>query len=386
MLPKTKRVKGKKKAEKRVKALPIAVPTKEKAPKKAKPKAESVRVMRPAGFTSRSVLSPCAAMYAAALTDPHAIIGRLPCIPDALSAPSFKFATRSRFEFTIGSANTGGLAVWPMRMLCNNQVVNGATLYAKILATNSAYASTGAQFALNDQFLGAPAGVNLIDSTTSLFTQSDFASPFNRSARLVGSGVRIGYTGAVTNQRGTITFLRNSQPTSVLTNTFDDLNELLSQQDVVRINIRDMSADNANAVCYRPLLANDFSPIHQPLGLINLGLGAGTTMGRLGYVVLVTGGTPGDVYTADVVSFYETYGDKLPTTPSDADPVGHSSVVSSLAANSPSVNPAEHYAQILGRAARAVVSASGQSLPGLAGGAIRLGRAFFGEEPASAHW
>lgn len=255
--------------------------------------------------------------------------------------------------------------MWPFRMLANNPVVLGGLTLYKIAATTAAYAGGNAGFASNDSFAtGSPAaGISAVNSTTSLFTQNDFSESTTRAARLVGSGIKIGYTGAVTNQRGTITFVRNAQMSSVLSSNFDDLNELLSQQDVVRINIRDMDADNNNGVCYRPLSPDDFAYLPNPMAVTTFqNSGNQGIANRLGYVVLVQGGTPGDVYTADVVTFFESTGSQLPLAPADADPLGQSAVAAALAAGSQSANPVNQAAQTVQRAAMHVLRSSGPSL------------------------
>lgn len=326
----------------------------------------AVRRQRPRPPTSAlNVLSPCARLYAHALSHPHGILGATPCIPDALAAPSFRFAVRSRFEFVIGTQNAGGVAVWPFRTLANDPLIVNTQTYYKIAATSAAYAQGNANFATIDQYPTATpvVGVTAVNSTTSLFTQNDFSAATTRAARLVGSGIKVGYTGAVTNQRGTITFIRNAQTTRTFTGNFDDLNEMLSQQDVVRINIRDMDADNNNGVCYRPLTHLDFAYTPNPLGPVALNDGgAAAIQNRLGYVVLVQGGTPGDVYTADVVSFFETTGSQLPLAPADADPTGQAAVAAALAAGSQSANPMLQAAQTVQRAAAHVLRSSGPSL------------------------
>lgn len=311
------------------------------------------------------MLSRCASSYALVLTNPLAAIGLSPCIPDSQSAPSFKTESRTRFEFTIGTNGSGGCAVWPMRMLANDDLVNGPTSYCKIISTTSAYASLGAQFATASNFPTGfpPAGTTNIIATTSLFTQQSFSAPGERTARLVGSGVRFGYTGPVTSQKGMVTVLRNPRPTDILTANMDDLNEILSNQDAVRIPVRDLSADGMNGVAYRPLSTADVAITDAPLGPV--AISATTSVpARLGYVVLVTGATPGDVWVCDAVSFFECYGAKLPLTSSEGDPVGQAATMAAVQAVSPSMDPRVNHGRTFYAAEAQVRAGSGQSVPG----------------------
>lgn len=308
-------------------------------------------------------MSNCAMAYLAALTDPHSVIGHLPCIPDAIAQPSFKISARSRFEFVIGQTGVGGVAVWPMRLLANDDLVQGGNSFSKIMGTTAAYNSNSAAYATVASFPTAtpPAGVTNYTATTSLFRQVDFQSPVNRSARLVGSGIRVGYTGPVTSQKGTVTFMRNPLNTNVLTTSIDDLNEILTNQDAVRINVRDMRDDNSNGVAYRPLSLADLATVTTPTGVVPLG-DATSVASRLGYIVHVTGGQPGDVYTGDVVAFFETYGTSLPLTQSDSDQAGAGAAQAAVSGQPLTATPQTVFAQAARRAAQILGSSSGPSV------------------------
>lgn len=319
--------------------------------------------------TDNGALSTCARLYLAASTDPHSILDRHPCIPDSLAAPSFKFAVRSRFEFAVGTAGVAGVAVWPFRMLANNRLENTGpdpdVYFSKIMVTNAGFTGTNLGLLTSSAsytFPIPPPGVTPVDSTTSIFSQADFSAPFTRSARLVGSGIRVGYTGSVTDQRGTILFARNPQATSTLTTSFDDLNELLQYQGVTRIMVRDMTSDGSNGVTYKAVSNVDFNPITSPLGVVALTSPPEATNNRLGYVVLVTGATPGAIFTGDVVTFFEAYGAQLPLTPSEADVSGHAAAMAAVSSAPPNAIPQSLHAQALASAVRGLASVSGRGL------------------------
>lgn len=304
-------------------------------------------------------ISNCARGYALALTDPHRVLGRSICIPDSLAQPSFKFSVRSRFEFQIGTAGCGGIAVWPMRMLsATGSVVDTQTCWT-IASTTSAYPSTAINFALGDRYASLPPGLVNVTATTSLFSQADFAPPNTRSARLVASGVRVGYTGAVTNQQGTITLIRNPTATSALSSDIDTLQELLTTQDAVRINVRDMLGDNSTGVGYRALVADDYSAVNQPLGTDALN-NLTSVSSRLGYVVFVSSATPGTSFTCDIATLFEAYGRSLPLTKSEGDAAGFASVASAVSSTPVSASPDFRSAQILSTAMRNLLGQSGQ--------------------------
>lgn len=336
-----------------------------RAPKKRPAKPGKTIARAPAQARATPQIAKCAAMYARALTDPHSLLGQSPCIPDSLSAPSFKFSSRTRSQFVIGTLGTGGLAVWPLLTAASDPVrtADGLGEYFKVATTTANYAQPDARFAGAQLYTLAapPEGVLNVNATTSLFTALDFALARQRSIRLVGSGVKVSYSGSVVDQRGTITFIRNPVARSFLPSSFDDVSELLTSQDAVRIPLRDMAADSMNGVAYRPLLVTDAQPSFAPFETSSLG--AQLTMGsRLGYAVLVNGGTPGVTFEIDVVSYFEAYGAALPVTASDSDPIGHASVMSSLSATPMSANPRETHGTVFARLAQNVLRTSGRGL------------------------
>jgi hypothetical protein len=78
-------------------------------------------------------LSSCSAEYAKALIDPWCVTIP-PCVPDTIVLPSFKYSTRGRGNFVIGTAGVGYIAMLP---------INGATSDRGCVAyTNATYAAT----------------------------------------------------------------------------------------------------------------------------------------------------------------------------------------------------------------------------------------------------
>jgi len=268
----------------------------------------------------RGRIPPCARSYALALSNPHALLGYpAPCIPDSLATPSFRYYTRSRSEFTVGTLGAGGAAVWPYRCGVNGALSDGANNCYQIAATTSAYAVNNASFASVDR--GVVAGVDGTISPASMFTPAFFgntAGGSNRALRLVGSGVKVSYTGSVTNQAGTITFIRNPAASNTLNVNLDQLAELLNQGDAIRIPIRDLAADDDNGVAYAPRTPDDAAQTPDPMSASRLQVGnASILTNRLGYAVFVSGCTPGTVFSIDVVSWFEAYGPGLPLTTTD---------------------------------------------------------------------
>jgi len=337
----------------------------------------------PQGQRAAPSISVCALAYAAARTDPHSLLGKpnLPCIPDGASQPSFKFSARTRFEFVIGTAGAGGVACWPWRHAANNQI-SVPTFPASYVAmsaarTTAAYASTGAQFGAVPfiDTAAPPVGVVPVFTSNSLFRAvdlgNDLAAPIGgmgtRGLRLVGSAIRIGYTGAVTDQKGTLTLIRNPNATANVTVDSDDLSELLDNNTAVRLNVRDMMAENANGVSYAPILLTDTSYVTPPFSATNIlpgtpQLNEQAAVNRLGYLALITGGTPGSVFTVDYLSFFEATGTQLPLTASEADPLGFMSVSSAHASTVPSADPRTSMREVLRLAAKSVLNGSGALL------------------------
>lgn len=305
----------------------------------------------------------CARLYAGVLTNPLGMIGHQPCIPDSMAAPSFKYSSRLRTSFTIGTSQVGGVAVWPHSLGVTGQLTanNGAPYdLPKVRCTTSTYGEDGAQFARS---YGVPVGTQYAgtinnNACSSMFSATDFTNR-SRSLRLVGSGLRVTYTGSVTDQRGTVYYIRNPTATCSLPDTFDNIDEIASSQDVVRANVRDMSARGTNGVAYRPLASNDTSMVSEPYSSDNL-LRIDTVPARLGYVVMVVGATPGTSFDIDVISFFEAYGASLPLTPSEADPVGISVVRAAVSPAPRTSDTNVQYADVLIRALKQLAAASGK--------------------------
>lgn len=334
-----------------------------------------------------TMLSPCAIAYAIARTDPHALLGAvsLPCIPDGLAPGSFKFASRTRFEFTIGVNGCGGAAFWPGRHAANNALTvppaagPAGTVAQCAACTDANYALTTANFGafpwLNPAAL--PTGVVPIASSNSLFRADDFGNAAvdpndaPRGLRLVGSAVRIGYTGSVVDQRGTLTLYRNPEATANVVPSNDQLAEMLDNNMAVRLNVKDMSSDNANSVSFAPVILTDTSFVGAPYAHSQLVRADGTLTvsamsNRLAYWAFITGATPGTTYTADYVSFFEATGSKLPLTRGDSDPYGFAAVAAAHGATRPDHDPRRSLREVIAAAGRSLARGSGHVLRSVA--------------------
>lgn len=305
-------------------------------------------------------------MYAAVLTDPLSLLGQQPCIPDANAIPSFKYSSRLRTTFTVGSSSVGGVAVWPHMLGVNGPViasVDGAPFeFPKVRCTTAEYSASnalfGRQYAMNEGTT-VPGTVNN-NACSSLFTKADFVNR-SRSLRLVGSGIRVTYTGSLTDQRGTVYFVRNPTASYILPDTFDNVDELLASQAVVRTNVRNLSPNGTNGTTYLPLSERDSYMVAEPYSDSNLAQ-AEAVAARLGYVIMVTGGTPGTGYDIDVISYFEAYGTSLPLTQSESDPNGTGAVRASVAANSTSSDVQAAHASTIAGAMLQLAYASGKAV------------------------
>lgn len=304
-------------------------------------------------------------MYAAVLTDPLSLLGQQPCIPDANAIPSFKYSSRLRTTFTVGTSSVGGVAVWPHMLGVNGPIIGpiGAFNYEfpKVRCTTAEYAATNALFGRVYAMIEGttvPGTVNN-NAFSSLFTKTDFVNR-SRSLRLVGSGIRITYTGSLTDQRGTVYFVRNPTASPVLPDTFDNVDELLASQAVVRTNVRNLSPNGTNGTTYLPLSERDSNMIAEPYSDANLAQVDGVPT-RLGYMIMVTGATPGTGYDIDVISYFEAYGTSLPLTQSESDPGGTGAVRAAVAANSTSSDVQTSHASTIAGAMLQLAYASGKA-------------------------
>jgi uncharacterized membrane protein len=302
---------------------------------------------------TRSPISECTLLYAQASIDPFSKLTKNPCIPDNLSAPSFKFTAKIECEMVAGDF-VGFVALCPWVMSLNDPGnVSGAI--------NSALVTTTSDYALNDVLITAGqlvpgGGLNAFNSN-SPFSSAEYE---NTPMRLVAAGVEIIYTGQLLNQSGAITVLQN-----------DGLNPWSPNTTIsyIKQNPRAMtcanSKDNRCYVSYYPTDQKYLS--YSPTSLKYSSNNGQDNNHPL--IIAVSGATPNTTFMVKAVAHFEAQIPTLGATPSDSDPIGYPAFNAArsqlLPSNSPQVDLKNTLIATLKNVGRSV-----SGMGGMIGGAI----------------
>jgi len=240
-------------------------------------------------------LSKCSQMYLRALIDPFTPFGELPCIPDAICIPSYKFGTRVRGNFVIGTGGVGWVVAAPFLPTIDS---------FQALSTTSAYVLN----VYNRTAAGVVGSIN--DSAFSNATAP------NLQYRLVGCGLRAWFQGSEFNRGGLVVLHRQPQNTDILAGTNE--NDFLRY----RTTIQAPAVRKSESVCYRPDDPAQFA--YNPYVIAPGG------DPRYSLLIYVTGATLGQTWGYELFNYYEMIGDRQQPTQSHSDSSGMGAVMSSL--------------------------------------------------------
>jgi len=141
-------------------------------------------------------LSHCALAYAKALADPFDYgANELPCIPDMIDQPSFRFVVRTRGIITTNAAGFASLLVNPLAAASDRSF---------IIATDSAYVGTTVP------------GIGGTGANTITNTQFPYTAAGARPHRTVSAALRVRYIGTTLNQSGSVILACERGPTGSL--------------------------------------------------------------------------------------------------------------------------------------------------------------------------
>jgi hypothetical protein len=278
---------------------------------------------------SRTRFSDCALTYAQAVIDPWSV-KTPPCVPDMYNIPSWKFGSRSRGSFQIGTMGVGYLIVNP---------------YAIGNTTSVAYGTTGA---FNTAAFGSVAETN----TTQIFGTTPFApsiiSTTNCQYRVVGCGVAVRWIGSELNRSGQMILYRdpnNGTPVGGATASILLLNTETTTVPMDR---------EWHFINWKPVSANDYE----------YNTSIGTTFPLL---LLVAGSIVNQGIEFDIVQWFEMSGQALPNmTPTDSDPIGMAIIRSAMGTPQSPDSPKEAFERFLqsaGRIADSTLSIIGKGAP-----------------------
>lgn len=267
---------------------------------------------------------------------------QLPCIPDVISLPSFKYSTRTRGVMYIGQANYGFVSYDPW-----TAAVNDCSQADACLNTSTAV-WTGSQFN------AVPDGTNVIASNaTSMFNTANLAGiTANGGAqiRLVGGAVRITYTGTTLNQGGTALIIRFPSNLN-LTPTYGQVVNL-RETTVTPVTRRELS------VHYMPDTTAFLS--YQTFSTTFTSAGGGSTHKSLGFFIT---GVTGNSFQVEAISHFEVIGSTLTQTPSHTDAVGFGAATQAVQTpEPPSSTSYQQMRSAIGRMASGFIEGSSQIL------------------------
>jgi hypothetical protein len=256
------------------------------------------------GQISYATLSKCSKLYVHALLDPWSL-DQPPCVPDNITLPSYKFCARYRGTVVVGTSGVGFVGVDPY-LFCSST--------NSVLYTDSTYPFPGITF-------GA-AGINAVASDSpyaiDLFNP---ASNNNFSARIVGFGMRMRYTGSEMSRSGQVVSYR--QPENHSYPEPYPVSFYLGNREAVTV-----PADRQWHSClWRPALPRDLAYYDDFPEF---------STAEYSQFIAISGGTPGTSFEVDLLGWYELIGNTLPSlTRSHADPVGMSVVSAAMSEKQP---------------------------------------------------
>jgi len=252
-------------------------------------------------------MAECTKTYLTALVNPWAVKSP-PCVPDAITLPSYKAGYYVRGRFTAGTLGDGFVTLDPYAMVAGN----GDAVYY----TGDAYPATGINYSA-----GGVASV----SSNSPYTAAQFQGAGPMRFRLVACGLKARYMGSEFQRAGRMIEYRTPTNNSVPESQFSDL--LANRETTSAINDRKF-----HYVIWRPALPSDL---------------AYGTLPDVPYqaqcVVLgVEGAQPGTSFEYDIMAHFEIIGDKTANlSVSHSDPHGMSLASSALATHQPALPPEE---------------------------------------------
>jgi len=262
--------------------------------------------------------SRCALLYAQALIDPWGVESP-PCVPDDVTLPSWKFGSRIRANFQVGSMSCGYVIANPYQV-CGDV----AALY---------YSGAGFNVAT---FNGITYGTgNVAGTTDSPLATANFNANGN-SYRVVGSGLACRYVGNEMNRGGQMLLYRDNQNNTIpgITQT-----QLLANKETTTIPID----REWHYVVWKPASATDTN-YNQTLPLIT---GAGFCL-----MVVVYGAVTNLSFEFDFITWYEVVGRDLANlTQSENDPNGLAVIRSASAVPQPPDSPKDNFSRFMGNLA-----------------------------------
>jgi hypothetical protein len=234
-------------------------------------------------------------MYAKAAIDPWdpAISGKV-CIPDDDDQPSFKFTSRIRGTFVVGTGGIGFISANPQAMATSN--LNA------VISSASAYAGASGGFP-------GPSGSSIQLALSNGFNNSSSANPFLQ--RVVSCGLKIRYTGTELNRGGQIIPVKAVSSASGTVSQNDSIVGLSIPQALSRFNTRSDPCSRS----WKGTVWTPNTPIERLYGPPTVNDDAFSASQGQVLGVLVTG-VAGNTYEYDCICHSELLPNSVATLPS----------------------------------------------------------------------
>lgn len=277
-------------------------------------------------------LSKCLMLYARAAIDPFDNITEMPCIPDNICAPSYKFKTFIDAGITVGSAGIGFAAFNPWTMACNDNAADTTAIDYPVIGTMATYG--------NDYYGFVPSDVtNTVEGLNSN-SPYPYAQIAQGRMRLVAAGLEVEYTGVLLNQSGAISVIQWDglqpvpNPTSIANIRSNQRTQTCATKKEARCYVRYEPTSSSN---YDYSSLSDFRPSTNP------------ALGQAYYplLVIISGAQPGTTFRIRAISYFELQLSTAPSTPSESDPIGFPALQAARTQVLPTSNPESDLSQVL---------------------------------------
>lgn len=279
---------------------------------------KSKRTRQKPAVKSNTSLSQCALLYARASVNPFQTFDNDPCIPDAITAASYKYNTTTMVNMEVGTAGFGYALLNPWTAAVNDLAGNDSGVAV------STAGFTGTAINLNPGDIGVQ---YLTVNSNSYYTSSIFKTA---ELRLVAAGIQVFYTGTVLNQAGVVTTMQNNGgATYVDTQPIYEI--MQNPRAVTCANLK----ENQCYVTYVPTNADEFS--YKPFSQFipsTIGTPYNYPLG-----IFISGAVPGTTFQVRARCYYEAQIPGLSATSSESDPIGFAAVQTARTQVKPSEHP-----------------------------------------------
>lgn len=306
----------------------------------------------------KTIVSKCTREYASALVNPFGTRQVMPCIPDNIVLPSYKFQSKCRGVFSTGTLGAGFVSLNPFTMAAGDNALVGAFCDAPVVFTTLLYNQNNYGFTVAGGAFTTP-GVSATNGNSQ--NTSAFLNAQGRQLRLVAAGLKIQYIGSMFRNQGRCVLYKqqgnanapNPQTASGLLNDNYTVSVPVSRKAEYTF----YTPDSHDLLNYDP-----YSAYVPSTGAID----------RRSLVILVEGGdlASPQSFEFEATAYFEVVGPNLTLSASHADPGGQGAVLSSLPIKNPVAPPSVVEQSVFQRIVKELSEQSGSIASGVSKFAI----------------